>query len=72
MAWEIIAAFIAGEMTGLLVAAIVSGKADDFMEWRKRKHEQKKFQNFHVHYGGYHRDADRAERDPGKPENVGR
>lgn len=41
----IIAAFIAGEMAGLITAAILTGKADDFVEWRKRRHEQKKFRD---------------------------
>ena len=42
MAWEIIAAFIAGEAAGILVAAIVSGRLDRIMEWRKRHNEQKR------------------------------
>ena len=42
MAWEIIAAFFAGEAAGILVAAIVSGRLDDFVEWRKRRNEQKR------------------------------
>ena len=42
MEWEIIAAFIAGEAAGILVTAIVSGRLDDFMEWRKRRNEQKR------------------------------
>ena len=33
----IIAAFIAGEMAGLITAAILTGKADDYMKRRKRK-----------------------------------
>ena len=40
-----IAGFVAGELVGLIVAAILTGKADDFMEWRKRRHEQKKFRD---------------------------
>ena len=41
----IIAACIAGEMAGLITAAILPGKADNFGEWRKRRHEQKKFRD---------------------------
>ena len=33
---------VLGNMVGLLVAVIVSGKLDDFMEWRKRRDEQKR------------------------------
>lgn len=31
-----------GEMTGILTTAIVSGIFDDIMEWRKKRHEQKR------------------------------
>ena len=33
---------VLGNMVGLLVAVIVSGRLDDFMEWRKRRNEQKR------------------------------
>ena len=33
---------VLGNMVGLLAAVIVSGKLDDFMEWRKRRDEQKR------------------------------
>ena len=42
MAWAIIGAFVAGEAVGLLMAAIVSGRLDDFVEWRKKQNEQKR------------------------------
>ena len=41
MVWWIIGAFLAGEAVGLLVAAIISGRVDDFTEWRKRKNGKK-------------------------------
>lgn len=39
---EIILAFFVGKAVGILVAAIVSGRLDDFLEWRKRRNEQKR------------------------------
>ena len=37
-----IIAFLLGEMFGVIAAVIVSGKFDDFMEWRARKNDQKR------------------------------
>lgn len=51
MDWRIIAAFIAGELAGLLVAAIVSGRVDKIRKWRKRRNEQKSLRNHFSHRG---------------------
>lgn len=37
---------VLGNMMGLLVAVIVSGKLDDYSEWRKKRNEQKRKNNF--------------------------
>ena len=66
MAWWIIAAFIAGEAAGLITAAIVSGRLDDYMEWRKRKNGKKTILDRFDCADDDHRGADLAERDKGK------
>ena len=65
MIWWIVGAFVAGELAGLALAAIVSGKMDDYAEWRKRKNEKKNIQNFYMRDGGDHRGADRDEHQAG-------
>ena len=47
-----IGAFIAGELAGLVTAALISGLADRMNERRKRKHEQKNIRNFYLRTGG--------------------
>ena len=48
----IIAGFIAGEIMGLMTAAVISGMWDAYREWRQRKHEQKSIRNHFSHRGG--------------------
>lgn len=47
-----IGAFIAGELAGLVTAALISGLADRINERRKRKHEQEDIRNFYQRTGG--------------------
>ena len=68
----IVGAFVAGEAIGLIIAAVIVGKMDDFMEWRKRKNEQKNISYYWRHHGGGAGSADRAEHMAGQPENMGR
>ena len=41
-----IVAFLLGNAVGILGAVIVSGKFDDYMEWRKKRNEQKRKNHF--------------------------
>ena len=47
-----IGAFIAGELAGLVTAALISGLADRMNERRKRKHEQEAIRNYYQRTGG--------------------
>ena len=57
----IIAAYVAGCLTGLIIAALISGAYDSVSEWRNRKHEQKTNYNSYYlsddHRGGIRMDG---------------
>ena len=44
--------FIAGELCGLITAALISGGVDRIIRWRERKHEQENIRNFYLRTGG--------------------
>ena len=41
MTWLFFAGFVAGDLIGLITAAIILGCMDEISEWRKRRHEKK-------------------------------
>ena len=43
MIWQWVIPFVAGEAVGILIAAAVSGKLDDYLERRRRR--EKRFEN---------------------------
>ena len=55
----IIGAVVFGEMLGFMIAVAVSGKFDDYMEWRSKENEKKRLGNRGNH------DADGDRRDGG-------
>jgi hypothetical protein len=60
MGWVVVA-FVAGEIAGLITAAIISGTADRIREWRKQRHERKKFQDYYRRIGNGDRGAGLSE-----------
>ena len=66
-----IGAFIAGELAGLVTAALISGLADRMNERRKRKHEQENIRNYYQRVGGGDHGDGRDRIGDGKREDLG-
>ena len=63
MIFALIGAFLAGELMGILTTLMITGRIDEWMKRRERKHEQKGIQNRDEYPGGGDRGADRSEHD---------